>query len=163
MQGCSNSSALAMELLQSWSSVNALLSTAIRKVVYDWTLNLLRHPIPCLNSSPPSAAYMRRRIYVSVNQVNIDSDNGLLPIRHQAIIQTSAGLLSIGPLGINFGKISIEIQNFSLMKMYLKILSVKMAAILSRGRWANHWAMGHLLYILANWLWHSTILYKRSQ
>ena len=33
-----------------------------------------------VNSSPPSATYE------SVNQVSIDSDNGLLPIRHQAII-----------------------------------------------------------------------------
>ena len=33
------------------------------------------------NSSPPSATY-----YASVNQVSIGSDNGLSPIRRQAII-----------------------------------------------------------------------------
>ena len=32
--------------------------------------------------------------------VCIASDNGLSPIRRQAIILTNAGLLSIGPLGI---------------------------------------------------------------
>ena len=45
-----------------------------------------------LNSSPPSAAY-----YVSVNQVSSGSDNGLSPIRPQAISWTNAGLLLIGP------------------------------------------------------------------
>ena len=38
-----------------------------------------------LNASPLNAAY------VSVNQVNIGSDNGLSPIRRQANICTSAG------------------------------------------------------------------------
>ena len=51
-------------------------------------------------------------IYSLVNQVSIDSDDGLSPIRHQAIIWTSAGLLSIGPLGTNFSEIWTKIQNF---------------------------------------------------
>ena len=34
-------------------------------------------------------------VYVSVNLVIIGSDNGLLPVWHQAIICTNAGLLSI--------------------------------------------------------------------
>ena len=38
---------------------------------------------------PPNAAYM------SVNRVSISIDNRFLPIRHQAIIKTNAGLLSI--------------------------------------------------------------------
>ena len=42
------------------------------------------------------------RLYASVNQVSIGSDNGLSPIRRQAFVWTSAGLLSIGPLGTNF-------------------------------------------------------------
>ena len=49
----------------------------------------------------PNAAY----IYASVNQVGIGSDNGLLPIWCQAIIQNNAGLLQIGPLGTNFNEI----------------------------------------------------------
>ena len=60
-----------------------------------------------------------------MNRVNIGSDNGLSPIRCQAIILTNAGLLSTGPLGTNFIEFLIKIQNFSLTKMHLKILSVK--------------------------------------
>ena len=44
-----------------------------------------------------------------MNRVSIGSDNGLSPIRRQAIIQTNAGLLSIGPLGTNFSEISTKI------------------------------------------------------
>ena len=43
---------------------------------------------------------------------NIGSDNGLSPGRHQAIIWTNAGLLSIGKLGTS--EIVIEILKFSL-------------------------------------------------
>ena len=69
---------------------------------------------------------------MSVNWVSTGSDNGLSPIRRQAIILTNAGLLSIGPLGTNFSKILIKMQNFSFTKMHLNIVC-KMAAILSRG------------------------------
>ena len=72
-----------------------------------------------INSSPPSAAYMRQWIRTAL--VN----NGLSPIRHQAIIWTNTALLSIGPLGINFSEILIIIQDFSFMKMHLQISSVK--------------------------------------
>ena len=37
------------------------------------------------------------------------SDHGLSPGRRQAIIWTNAGILLIGPLGINFSEILIEI------------------------------------------------------
>ena len=37
--------------------------------------------------------------YVSLNKAITGSDNGLLPDQHQAIIQTSVGLLLIGILG----------------------------------------------------------------
>ena len=53
------------------------------------------------------------------------SDNGLSPIRRQAIIWTNAELLSIGPIGTNFNEILIKIQNFSLKKTHLKMASVK--------------------------------------
>ena len=43
-------------------------------------------------------------ISVSVS-VSIGSDNGLLPIQHQAIIWTSGRLLSIGPWRTNFSQI----------------------------------------------------------
>ena len=53
-------------------------------------------------------------------QISIASDNDLLPIRRQAIIQLIAVLLSIGPLGTNFSEISFYIKNFSFTKMHLK-------------------------------------------
>ena len=55
----------------------------------------------------------------------ISSDNGLSPVRRQAIIWTNAGILLIGPLGTNFGEIWIGIQTFSFDKLHLKTSSVK--------------------------------------
>ena len=64
-------------------------------------------------------------IYASVNRVSIGSDNGFLPVLHQAIIWTNAGVLSIQPIGTNFSEILIKIQNFSFTKMHLKIPPAK--------------------------------------
>ena len=63
-------------------------------------------------------------IYVG-NLTIIDSDNGLSPGRHQAIIWTNAGILLIGPLGTNFNENLIGIQTFSFKKMHLKMSSAK--------------------------------------
>ena len=61
-----------------------------------------------------------------VSELNIiGSDNGLSPGRRQAIIWTNAGILSIGPLGINFSDIFIEILIFSFKKMRVKVSSAK--------------------------------------
>ena len=57
--------------------------------------------------------------------INIGSDNGLSPVRRQAIIWTNAGILLTGPLGTNFGEILIEIQTFSCRKIRLKMSSAK--------------------------------------
>ena len=51
----------------------------------------------------------------------IDSDNG----GHQAIIWTNAGILLIGPLGMNFSETLIEINTFLIEKMHLKMSSAK--------------------------------------
>ena len=64
-------------------------------------------------------------IYASVNQVSIGSDNGLSPIRRQAIIETNAEILSTGLTRTNSSEILIKIQNFSFTKMSLKISSAK--------------------------------------
>ena len=53
-----------------------------------------------------------------MNRFSIASDNGLSPIRHQAIIWINAWLLSNGPLGTNFNEISMKIQSFSFTKMH---------------------------------------------
>ena len=77
-----------------------------------WTGLLLPLRAYILNTSPPSAVYMRRWT---------GSDNGLSSGRRQAIIWTNAWILSIGPLWTNVSEIGIEIQNFSFMKMHLKM------------------------------------------
>ena len=55
----------------------------------------------------------------------IGSDNGLSPARRQAIIWTNAGILLIEPFGTNFIEIRSKIQNFSFIKMHLKMSSAK--------------------------------------
>ena len=60
------------------------------------------------------------RFYASLNLVNIGSDNGLLPIWHQAIIYTIAGIYSVGPIGTNFSVVLIWIRDFSFTKMHFK-------------------------------------------
>ena len=65
-----------------------------------------------------------RVTHICVSELTIIvSDNGLSPGRRQAIIQTKAGLLLIGPLGTHFSEISIGIQTFSFKKMNLNMSS----------------------------------------
>ena len=71
----------------------------------------------------------------SVNWVSIGSDNGLLPIQHQAIIWTNAGLLSILPLGTKFSEILTETKIF-INENASENIVCEMAAILSR-RWVE--------------------------
>ena len=77
-----------------------------------------------VNSSTPSATY----IYMSVNWVNIGSNNGLSPGQRQVIIWTNAWILLIGPLGTNCNEISFEIHVFSFIEMHLKMSSAKWQA-----------------------------------
>ena len=53
------------------------------------------------------------RIYASVNNAIIGSNNDLAPILRQAIIWTNIGALSIRPSGTNFSEMLIEIHTFS--------------------------------------------------
>ena len=62
---------------------------------------------------------------MSENNVSIGSDNDLLPIRRQAVIKTNDGLLSMAPLGRNYGEILMKMQTFSFKEMRLKISSAK--------------------------------------
>ena len=57
--------------------------------------------------------------------ITIVSDNGLSPGRHQAVIETNAGILLIGPLGTNLSELLIGIKTFSFKKMHLKMSSAK--------------------------------------
>ena len=74
-----------------------------------------------INSLRPSDACMR------VSKLRcIGSDNGLSPGRRWAIIWPNAEILLIGPLGINYGEISIASNTFSShLKMHLKMSSAK--------------------------------------
>ena len=54
---------------------------------------------------------------------SLGSGNGLSPVRRQAITWTNVHLLSIRPFWTNFSEILIKIQDFSFMKMHLKMLS----------------------------------------
>ena len=56
---------------------------------------------------------------------SISSCNGLSLIQHQAITWTNVDLSSFGPLGTKFREIQIKIQDFSFMKMRLKMSLVK--------------------------------------
>ena len=55
--------------------------------------------VPIFNSVFNKSIEVEWRIYASVNYVRIGSDNGLLPVRRQAIIWTNAAILIMGPLG----------------------------------------------------------------
>ena len=81
--------------------------------------------------------------HICVSKLNISGpDNGLPPGRHQAIIWTNAGILSIGHLGTNCSEILIEISIYSFRKMHLKMSYLKLAATLSWLQCVNHiWAV----------------------
>ena len=67
-----------------------------------------------------------RVTHICVSKLTIiGSDNGLSPGRPQAITLTNAGILMIGPLGTNFGEISIDILTFSFKKIRFKMSSGK--------------------------------------
>ena len=67
-----------------------------------------------------------RVTHICINKLNIiGPDDGLSPVRRQAIIWTNAGILLIGTLGTNFSEILTEIHTFSFKKMHLKTSSVK--------------------------------------
>ena len=79
-----------------------------------WTLKL------------PQLTHWGRATHICVsNLIIIGSNNGLSPDRRQAIIRTNAGILLIGPLGINFNEILIGIQTLSFTNMHLKMSSAK--------------------------------------
>ena len=81
------------------------------------------------------------RIYASVNQVNIGSDNGLSPGRPQAIIWTNARILLIELVGTKFTEILSRNSNILIQENAFGNAVCKMAVILSRGRWVEEgWA-----------------------
>ena len=95
-----------------------------------WTRSLSPYGVTrpqWVNSLGPSDAYC-------VGKLNsIGSDHGLLPVQHQAIIWTNAGIFLIGSLGTNFSEILIKIKHFHWKKYFETVISKKSAIlILSR-------------------------------
>ena len=77
-------------------------------------------------------------IYVSKLSI-IDSDNGLLPGRGQAIIWNNAGILLIRTVGTNFSEILIKRNSYIFIQenAFENIVS-EIVAILSRPQCVNH-------------------------
>ena len=88
-------------------------------------------------------------IYASVNWVSIGSGNGLSPVRRQAITETDADILSIGLLETNFNEILIDVHDFSLINMHLKMSSEKWRPFCPGGDELRN-NDGHLAQIIEN-------------
>ena len=71
-----------------------------------------------------------------MNLVNIASDNGLSPNRHQDIIWTNAGIFLTWPLGTNLIEISIKMQIFSFTKCICKC-RLQNGRHCGQGRWVK--------------------------
>ena len=84
--------------------------------------------MPCINALKPSDAYMRQKTRPSSIQIMACRLDGAKPLSKP---------MFIGPLGIIFSEILIEIYIFSFKEMHLKT-SCKMASILSRCQWVKH-------------------------
>ena len=74
-----------------------------------------------INCLRPRDAYMSHQNWPSL----VVSDNGLSSVRHQAIIWTNTGLLSIGSTQTYFSDILIKIQQFWLKKIHVKMSSTR--------------------------------------
>ena len=80
--------------------------------------------------------------FASLNRVSISPDNGLSPVRRQAIIWTSAELsLLIRPLRTNFSEILIKVQNIFIHENASENIVSDMVTILFRGSWVNDAAL----------------------
>ena len=78
----------------------------------------------------PDLTHWGRATHICVGKLTIiGSDNGLSPVRRQAIIWTIAGILLIGPLGTNFSEILIGIQTFSFRENAFGNVVCEMASI----------------------------------
>ena len=72
-------------------------------------------------------------IYASLNWIIIGSDNGLSPVRRQAIIYTKDDIVPISPQGTDLNEIFVENNQISLMKSYLNLSSEIIPTLCSLG------------------------------
>ena len=79
-------------------------------------------------------------LQASVQHTNIGSDNGLSPVRRQAIIWTNAAILSIRPQETYFIEILFKIQKFSFKRMHLDMSSAKWRPFSLGLNVLNHWS-----------------------
>ena len=92
-------------------------------VIHEDARKILVH---CLKYHYHNLTHWGRVTQICVSKFTIiGSDNGLSPIRRQAISCTNAGILLIRTLGTNFSEILIQIHTFSNKKMHLKMSSGK--------------------------------------
>ena len=86
----------------------------------------VNHSSLAIQSDRLQLTHWGRVTHICVSKLYIvASDNGLSPVRRQAIIWTNAGILLIGPWGKNFSEILIDIHTFSFKKIDLKMSSAK--------------------------------------
>ena len=89
--------------------------------------------------------------HICVSELTIiGSDNGLSPVRRQAIIWNNDGLLLIEPLGTNFSEILIGIQTFSFRKMHLNMSSAKWRPFCLGLNLLNKWRVCMIQMIIAH-------------
>ena len=96
-----------------------------------------------------------RVTHICVNKLTIiGSDDGLLPSRRQAIIQTNGRILLIRNLGTNFSEILSKIYAFSFKKIPLKT---------SSGKWRPFClGLNVLIFQCVNITWTPLLLFTRS-
>ena len=87
-----------------------------------------------------------RMMHICSNLTIIGSDNGILPVWHQAIIWTNAATLSIRSSETYLSAISSKIQKFSFQGNAFEKVIWKMAAILSRPQCVNSIAMTNVTF-----------------
>ena len=113
-----------------------------RKMILNVIFTIMYSWIYKFYQQPPTLTHWGRVTHIWTGKLTIiDSDNGLSPGWHQAIIWTNAGILLIGPLRTNFSKISIQIHIFSFKEMHLKMLSVKWRPFCLGLNVLTHWGL----------------------
>ena len=84
------------------------------------------------------AVFWQKSLNTFVKVIKLEDETRLMGFDiNFGTILYRAWLLSIRPFGTNFSEILIKIQIFSFKEKQMKMLSAKMAAILSRGRWVK--------------------------
>ena len=126
--GCSGHIELNIEAWMKWLTFCRCIFQCIfleRKNVFWFRFYQLTSPLCCIICTSKSGQIMACRLFGG-----------------KSLSELMLGLLSIGPLGTNFSE--IKIQNFSFMKMHLKILSVKWQLFRpGRDELKSYWHLTH--------------------